>query len=85
MRSRNFKLFALKREVNERDLSSEFSLEAAIVISLPGRHEVRVTQLDMAKYFEKKRSVRIFSFLLYLKKSTTVVLDSKFLLHHQLQ
>jgi len=42
--------------------------EAAIVISRPGRHLVRGTQLNMAKYFEKTRSMRIFSFSLYTKK-----------------
>jgi hypothetical protein len=55
------------------------------VISRPGRHVVRGKQLDVAKYFEKSRSMRIFSFLLYTKKSTVVFLDSKFLHRHQLK
>lgn len=38
------------------------------MISRPGRHVVRGTQLNMAKYFEKTRSMCIFSFSLYTKK-----------------
>jgi hypothetical protein len=58
-----------KREVSEHDLFKFIvSLEADIVITCLGCHEVRATQLDMAKYSEKTRSMHIFSFLLYTKK-----------------
>ena len=55
------------------------------MISRPGRQVVRGMQLGTAKYFEKTRIMRIFFFLLYTKKSTVVVLDSKFLHRHQLK